>query len=88
MEISITVPDEIAEQMQSQWRDVSRHALEALVVDAYRAGLVTTAQVRDLLGLGSRLETDAYLKRAGAFLDFTPEDLEEELQAGLRLARS
>lgn len=88
MEISITVPDEIAEQMQNQWRDIPRHALEALVVDAYRAGLVTTAQVRELLGLGSRFDTDAFLKRGGVFLDYSDEDIEDELRAARRLARS
>ena len=88
MEISITLPDEVAERMQAEWRDLPRHALEALVVDAYRTGLLTAAQLRDLLGLGSRLEVDGFLKRAGAYIDYTEEDLEDEISAGQRLARS
>ena len=78
MEISITVPDDIAERLRGQWQDLPRHALEALAADGYRQGLLTTAQVRHLLGLSSRLEVDAFLKRAGADLPYSEEDLEKD----------
>ena len=78
MEISITVPDDIAQQLRGQWRDLPRHALETLVADAYRHGLLTSGQVREWLNLPSRLEVDAFLKRAGAFLHYTAEDLDED----------
>lgn len=88
MEISITIPDDIAQRLRGRWRDLPRHALEALVADAYRHGLLTAGQVRQWLDLPSRLEVDAFLKQAGAYLHYTPEDLDkdartlEELLAG------
>jgi hypothetical protein len=88
VEISITVPDDIAQQLVEQWRDLPRHMLEAVVADAYRQGLLTRGQVQQWLDLPSRDDVDAFLKSAGAYLHYTAEDLEadartlEELLAG------
>lgn len=79
MEISISVPDDVAERLHSKWNDLPRHVLEALVVDAYRQGVLTAAEVQRILGLPSRYDTDAFLKQAGADLDYTWQDLEEDL---------
>lgn len=78
MEISITVPDHIAEQLLEQWRDLPRHALEVLAADAYRHGLITGGQVQRWLELPSRDDVDAFLKRAGGYLHYTVEDLERD----------
>lgn len=78
MEISIHVPDDLARQLRSGWEDLPRRTLEALAADAYRHGLLTGGQVRRLLGLGTRLELDAFLKQAGAHLHYTVEDLEQD----------
>lgn len=51
MEISITVPDDIAQQLVEQWRDLPRRMLEAVVADAYRRGLLTSGQVQQWLNL-------------------------------------
>ena len=80
MEISISVPDEIARKLETEWRDLPRHALEALAADAYRHELLTAGQVRELLGLPTRLDVDAFLKRAGAYLLYDEEDLENDRQ--------
>jgi len=80
MEISISVPDDVADRLHAKWNDLPRHVLEALVADAYRQGVLTAAEVRRILGLVSRYETDAFLKQAGADLDYTWQDLEEDLE--------
>ncbi len=36
MDITITLPDDVAEQMEAQWQNLPRRALEALVADGYR----------------------------------------------------
>jgi predicted HTH domain antitoxin len=87
MEILINVPDDVAGQLGRRWKDLPRRALEALVADAYRDGALTAFQVQELLGLPSRWETDAFLKRKGAYLDYTEEDLEADLQAARGIAR-
>ena len=53
MELAISVPDELVEQMQNRWDDLSRGALESLALEAYRAGVITEAQLQDMLGLPS-----------------------------------
>ena len=78
MEISIHVPDAIAAQLRNHWRDLPRHALQALVADAYRHQLLTAGQVRELLDLPTRLDVDAFLKQAGAYLHYTEEDLDQD----------
>ena len=72
--------DELGERLHSRWRDLPRHALEALVTDAYRRDVLTAAEVQAILGLPSRHDTDAFLKEAGADLGYTWQDLEEDLQ--------
>lgn len=80
MNISITLPDEVAHQMERQWLDLPRCALEALTAQAYRRGVITSAQVRRILDLPTRLEVDAFLKSAGAYLDYSEEDLDRDIR--------
>jgi hypothetical protein len=42
---------------------------------------LTTAEIQEVLGIASRYELDGFLKRAGAFLQYTAEDLEEDIRA-------
>jgi hypothetical protein len=42
--------------------------------------------MRRLLGLGSRVEVDAFLKRHGVYLEFTVEDVERDTESS-RLAK-
>lgn len=81
MDISITLPDEIAHQIGSRWDDLPRRALEALVADAFREHLITGPQAQEMLGLKSRLELDGFLKRAGVYLDYTEADLDADIRA-------
>jgi len=80
MKISIQIPDEVGARLTSRWRDLPRHALEALVVDAYRRDMLTAAEVQGILGLPSRYDADAFLKEAEAELGYTWQDLEEDLR--------
>ena len=87
MEITITVPDDIARQLRDQWQDLPRHILEALVADAYRHGVLTAGQVRQLLDLPNRIEVDAFLKRVGAYLQYSEADLEQDARTLEELLR-
>jgi hypothetical protein len=72
MNISIALPDDVAHQMSAQWHDLPRRALQALAADAYRAGLITSAQVQRLLGLPSRWDVERFLQEAGAPGPYVP----------------
>ena len=87
MDVAFSIPEDLAQRLQERWGNLSRCALEAVVAQAYRDGTFTLGQVRRLLGHGSRLETEAFLKDQGAYLSYTEEELEEDLQAAHRAAR-
>ena len=86
MEVVLSVPDDILAKLQEQWGDLPHHALEALAAEAYRAGILTAAEVQRMLGLASRWETDAVLQRAGAYLHYSARDLEQDLATLGRLS--
>ena len=77
MHIAIDLPEDIARQLQTAWRDVSRGTLEAVAVEGYRDGTLTRDQVGQLLGL-SFWKTEAFLKERQAYLEYTSEDLEKD----------
>jgi predicted HTH domain antitoxin len=75
--IDVELPEEIAKQLESAWRDVSRGTLEAVALEGYRDGSLTRDQVGQLLGL-SLWETEAFLKQRQAYLQYTEEDLDHD----------
>lgn len=79
MNVAIDIPDDVARQLQARSGEVSRAVLEAVAVQAYRDGMITPAQVQQMLGLESRWETEALLRRAEAYHDYTMDDLERDL---------
>jgi predicted HTH domain antitoxin len=78
--IAVDVPEEIANQLETAWRDVSRGALEALALEGYRDGTLSRDQIGQLLGL-SLWETEAFLKQRQAYLQYTEEDLAADRRA-------
>ncbi|HEY3568979.1 MAG TPA: UPF0175 family protein [Thermoanaerobaculia bacterium] len=80
MEVLLQVPDDIVERLRARSGDLSRRALESLAADAYRDGSITSAEVQRMLGFESRMETDAFLKREGAYLRYTEEDLQRDIE--------
>jgi hypothetical protein len=89
MSIAITVelPESIAENLGISKNDLSRAALEAIALEGYRSDHLTSFQVREMLGLETRLELDAFLKAHRIDLEYTFEDLEREQTALDRLLK-
>jgi len=79
--IAIDIPDDIGQLLAAQAGGVSRAVLEAVAIEAYRSRAITPAQVQQMLGLGSRWETESFLRRAEAFHDYTMDDLERDIAA-------
>ncbi len=79
--VAIEIPDDIGLALGAHPGGVSRAVLEAVSVEAYRSGTITPAQVQQMLGLGSRWETESFLRRAGAFHNYTPSDLQRDVAA-------
>jgi hypothetical protein len=79
--IAIDVPDDIGNALATQAGGASRAVLEAVAIEAYRSGTITTLQVQQMLGLHSRWDTEAFLQGAEAFHDYTMADLEKDIAA-------
>jgi hypothetical protein len=86
MNVAIEIPESVSAQLRSCWPDVPRRVLEAVAAEAYRCGALTAHQVGELLGHGSRWQTELFLQRVQAYLHYNEDDLERDL-AALRAAR-
>jgi hypothetical protein len=78
MQITIELPDDLVNQLQPV--EVSRRVLELVVADHYRQGRMGSAEVRGLLNFASRWETYEFLKREKAYLPYTENDLDQDVQ--------
>jgi hypothetical protein len=85
MQVKIELPEDVSQALQERWGNVSRHALQAIVLEGYRSGALTESQVRRLLGFETRMEVHAFLKQAGVPLHYTRADFEEDLEAHRKL---
>ena len=86
MEVLLQVPDDLAEKLRAHWPDLPRRVLESLAADAYRAKVLTSAEVQRMLGLETRWDTDAFLKREGAYLRYTEKDFQQDIETLRRLS--
>lgn len=81
MQLSVDIPDTLSRAFGTEPKDLSRAAIEALAVEAYRSHRVTTEQLRVILGFDSRPALDAFLKDRHVWLDYTVEDLERDRES-------
>ena len=86
MDVAFSLPEDLARRLKQQWGDLSRGALESVAAQGYRDGSLTLGEVRTLLGHQTRMETEAFLKERGALLDYSEEELEQDLEAALNAA--
>jgi len=81
MHVAIEIPEDLSTRLTERWGDLSRRTLEAVAAEAYRAGALTSFEVQRLLRLDSRWETEEFLQRAGAWLDYSEADLDQDIAA-------
>ena len=84
MNITVTLPEDIASHL-AEVQDLPRMALEALALEGYREGKLSTGQLRRLLGYKTRMQVHAFLKDRGVYLHYGPDDLQHDREAGDRL---
>jgi hypothetical protein len=85
MNLTVTLPDDIAARLAADGADLERRALEALVAEEYRAGRLNKPDLRLLLGFETGYEIDGFLKAHSIYHDYTLADLEREREAFARL---
>jgi hypothetical protein len=79
MNVTVQIPDDLAKRLAASGDDLSRRALEGFALEEYKAGHITKAELRRLLGLETRYELDGFLKVHGVIADVTIEDLRRDL---------
>ena len=77
MQITLELPDEIAGEL----KDLSRALVESFALEGYRSGKLTEEQVRKILGYGTRMQVDGFLKEHGVYLTCSLEDLDRDTEA-------
>ncbi len=82
MQITLEVPGDIAALLAASGQELSRAALEAFAAEEYRVGRLSTAHLKRLLGLETRMEVHAFLKSRGVYLHYEHSDLEQDRQTG------
>ena len=85
MNLTVTIPDDIAARLGADVAALERRALEALVAEEYRVGRMTKPEVYTVLGFKALDEFDGFLKGHGVYEDYTLADLDRERQALDRL---
>jgi len=77
--VEISVPDTLIKALGAEPAELPRQTLEALIVQAYRKGRITHAEVGELLGL-DRFAIDGFLKDAQAFRRHESEEFAFDLE--------
>ncbi|MEC4983941.1 MAG: UPF0175 family protein [Oscillatoria sp. PMC 1068.18] len=85
MKIQIALPEEIAEVLETKWGSLERRLLEIVVVEAYREGSISVGKVKELLGMSTRLEVDAFLQAKGVDLAYNEADFIADRQTHAQL---
>ena len=84
MQVTIEIPDRIAEQIARAGGDARRALLEAFAAEEYRKEHLSRGQVSELLGLNF-WETEEFLRSHDAYLNYDLDKLEDDSQKLLAL---
>ncbi len=87
MDVSIPLPERIAQRLQASWKDVPARMLQAIAIEGYRSGALTEYEVQQMLELPSRWAVEEFLKQSRAFIDYSDADLMNDV-AAIRLLQS
>jgi hypothetical protein len=84
MQVMLTIPDDLAAQYVAAGKDPSRAALEALAVEGYRTRRLTETEVKRMLSYGTRMQVHALLEEHDVNLNYTMEQLQQDIAASDR----
>jgi hypothetical protein len=85
MNVTVHIPDDLAQRLSAGNVDLERHVLEALALEEYRAGRLTRPELRRMLGFETRAELDGFLKAHDINEGMTLAEFERERQDLARL---
>jgi uncharacterized protein UPF0175 len=80
MQITLELPDDVAQGLEAQVKNLPRALLESFALEGYRSGTLTEEQVRRILGYGTRMQVHGFLKEHGVYLNYGLEDMEQDME--------
>ena len=86
MALEIEIPDELAAVYAAEPGRLRRAAIEALVLEGVRSGLLSEFEAGKMLFL-SQYEMDGFLKAHDVYLPITFEDVVEDTETALKYSR-
>lgn len=84
MNLTVHIPDELATRLGADG-DLERQALEALVLEGFRAGRISKDELGSVLGLDGLNQIDGFLKSHDVYEPCTVEDIKHDVDTLVRL---
>ena len=81
--MTVEIPEAVEKALGDTPEQARRRALECMVVEGYKARKLSHGKVGELLSL-SWHETEAFLRKSGALLHMTSEEIADEVEGALR----
>ncbi|MDH4453459.1 MAG: UPF0175 family protein [Verrucomicrobiota bacterium] len=81
MQVTLNIPDVIAQQLAPDVTRISRVIVENLAAQAYRSGVLSSREVSVLLGHDSRWETEDFLSAHDAWPGLSVDEAAEDSRA-------
>ena len=85
MILTLRIPDELAARLGATGPDLERQALEALVVESFRAGRLNKDELAQVLALDGGDKIDGFLKAHDVFEPCTVEDINRDVATLVQL---
>lgn len=76
-DVTVRIPADLARRLGTAL-EAERHIVELLALEEYKLGHLTKPELRRLLGFGTRMEVDGFLKAHEVFEPYSLSDLEED----------
>ena len=83
MDVTISLPEDVADVFLANGESLEREVLEATALEGYREGKLSQAQVRRMLGFATDMQTDAFLKKHEVYLEYNLDDIKRETDFSL-----
>ena len=77
MQVNLELPEDVVQGLEGKWKNLPQGVLESAALEGYRSGALTLEQLRRMLGYGTRVEVDGFLRQHGV-IDYTLDDLERD----------
>jgi hypothetical protein len=87
MQFTLDLPEELVRYLGQDAQTLSRAALEALTLEGVRAGKLSVAQARRILGFHTGQQMDAFLKAHGVDLPLTMEQVRRDSETALAFSK-